>query len=140
MKKLFAFVLFILSFSSMAGSWQMYVDDQLMGTGFFNGCVIMGHDGNTWASKNLSLVPAESYEILRHLNDPGTFAPVTIQAETYTILRSDHSTLGGRTYNLFFWSAKTLSTVILCVGSAQHINHGGVVVERLALYLRDNGY
>ncbi len=140
MKKLFALALLALSFNSFAGSWQAYVDDQLIATGLFKGCSIMGHDGNTWATKNLTVYPHESLEVLRQLQDPGSFTPVTIEAESFIITRSNDQLLGGRNSMNFFWSSKTYKTVILCVGRSGQMGSGAVAVERLAEYLRDNGY
>ena len=141
MKKLFALALLALSFNSFAGSWQAYVDDQLMRTQSFKGCLIMGHDGNTWAiSTRFVLFPQERFEVLRQLKDPGAYTPVTIEAEVFNTTRSSDLILAGRNSSNFFWSAKTYSTVILCVGPSENMGRGAVAIERLADYLRENGY
>lgn len=141
MKKLFALALLALSFNSLAGSWQAYVDDQLMRSGHFRGCLIMGQDGNTWAiSTGFRIYPQEKFEVLRQLTDPGSFTPITVEAELFNIMISNDQSLSGRNSMKFFWSSKTNKTVILCVGPSENMGRGAVTIERLADYLRENGY
>lgn len=141
MKKLLAFALLAISFNSFAGSWQSYVDDQLMRSGFFKGCSILGHDGNTWATSTyFRLNPQESFEVLRQLTDPGSFTPITINAESFVITISNDMSLGGRNAMNFFWSSKTNKTAIVCVGPAEYRGPGSATVEKLADYLREIGY
>lgn len=61
--------LLFLSSHTKKMSWQNYVDQQLMGSGFVSKAVIAGHDGTLWAkSDNIDVS-----KICRFLLSPVTF-------------------------------------------------------------------
>lgn len=48
-------------------SWQSYVDEQLIGTGFVINAAILGHDGGVWAtSAGFALKPGEGIIKKKH--------------------------------------------------------------------------
>merc|ERR1712059_136609 len=67
-------------------SWQQYVDDQLLATKQVKEAVILGHDGNVWAtSHDFSVTPEELKRIVADYNSVDTLAQsgVTLAGTRY---------------------------------------------------------
>ncbi|CAH7687985.1 profilin [Phakopsora pachyrhizi] len=51
-------------------SWQPYVDDNLMGTGYFSDAAILGQLGGVWASSpNFNVTPEEQDSLTKGFDD-----------------------------------------------------------------------
>lgn len=81
-------------------SWQAYVDDQLVGTGHASGAVIIGHDGNIWANKNVSLKGGEGAKIVAGFKDPATVLSggFTVDGVKYLAIKADEKSIYGIDY------------------------------------------
>ena len=69
-------------------SWQQYVDDQLLATKQVKEAVILGHDGNVWAtSQDFTVSPEELKKIVGNYNSVDTLAQegVTLAGTRYQI-------------------------------------------------------
>ena len=60
-------------------SWQAYVDDQLLATKQVQEAVILGHDGNVWAtSADFAATPEEMKKIADNFSSMETMAQTGI--------------------------------------------------------------
>nr|P18322.3 RecName: Full=Profilin-P [Physarum polycephalum] len=124
-------------------SWQTYVDEQLVGTGQLDGAIIIGLDGNSWASKNLTLKAGEGQAIAALFKTPANvFASgITINGIKYMGIKGDSRSIYGKK------GATGVATVITgqCIligyyNEKQQPGNAALVVEKLADYLIENGY
>ncbi|KAJ1485444.1 profilin-1B [Baffinella frigidus] len=125
-------------------SWQAYVDDQMVATGFVDKGAIFGVDGSQWAiTPGFAISPEEAAAITTAANTPSTVlgGGLTLQGHKYMILRADDSAIYGRKGNLGFCVVKTNQAVLLGhFGENVQPGQCNVVVEKLGDYLKENGY
>jgi profilin len=78
-------------------SWQAYVDDQLVGTGHVIGASIIGHDGNVWASKNLTLKAGEGAKLVAGFKDSASIlgGGVFVDGQKYLTIKADDKSIYG---------------------------------------------
>lgn len=78
-------------------SWQAYVDDQLVGTGHVVGAAIIGHDGNVWASKNLSLKAGEGAKLVAGFKDSASVLSggIFVDGVKYLSIKADDKSIYG---------------------------------------------
>nr|P22271.2 RecName: Full=Profilin-A [Physarum polycephalum]AAA63523.1 profilin A [Physarum polycephalum] len=124
-------------------SWQAYVDDQLVGTGHVIGAAIIGHDGNVWASKNLSLKAGEGAKIVNGFKDSASVLSggIFVDGQKYLTIKADDKSIYGKKGAGGVVLVKTGQSVL--IGHYNETIQPGqatTVVEKLADYLRENGY
>ena len=124
-------------------SWQAYVDDQLVGTGHVTGAAIIGHDGNVWASKNLTLKAGEGPKLVNAFKDSSSVlaSGIFVEGNKYLSLKADDKSIYAKKGAGGVVIAKTSQCVL--IGHYNETVQPGqatVTVEKLADYLRENGY
>ena len=133
-------------------SWQAYVDDQLIGTGMVNKACIIGLNGAVWAqSAGFTITPEECVNLATIANGlPGTVSgegarPILIAGVKYIFLGTSRE----RENDVFYIRqgsdgaviAKTNQCVLVGMyGDGMQPGSCNMTVEKLADYLRDNGY
>jgi len=125
-------------------SWQSYIDDQLMNTGFVKNSVIAGHDGNIWASSaGFSVTVEELKNILKNYDNPDTFAMNGAKfADTkYMFLSKNDRVLRFKKGTCGVHIIKTVQALILCVYEEPTVpEQCASVTEKLGEYLISVGY
>jgi len=123
-------------------SWQSYVDDQLIKAGLSKAAII-GLDGSTWASKNITIPAAEAKQLVANFNAPGTAQSngITVGGVKHLTVKADDKSIYGKKGTGGIVTVKTAQCVI--VGFYDDKIQPGVatnIVEKLADYLKENGY
>jgi len=129
-------------------SWQAYVDDQLLGTTHVNKACIIGLNGGVWAqSAGFAITPEECMAIATQAAGlPGSVlgeaaTPVVVCGAKYMVLRADDNVFYIRQGADGACIAKTNQCVLLGMyGDGMQPGDCNVTVEKLADYLKDNGY
>jgi profilin len=122
-------------------SWQAYVDDQLVATGFVKKAAIVGLDGSLWAnSPDLNLSADECTKIAAQASnvDSATGQSVVADGVKYMVLRvdADSCVIYGRKGPDGVCVVKTnQAAVIGFYGEGQQPGQCNAVVEKLADYL-----
>jgi len=125
-------------------SWQVYVDDQLIGTGVVSQAAIIGHDGNPWAtSAGFSLKPGEGQKLSHGFADSSSVlgAGVLVAGVKYLAIKADSRAIDGKKGAGGVVAVKTGQSILIGVYN-ETIQPGQAtnVVEKLADYLIENGY
>eukprot|EP00286_Rhodomonas_abbreviata_P020363 CAMPEP_0181306642 /NCGR_PEP_ID=MMETSP1101-20121128/10419_1 /TAXON_ID=46948 /ORGANISM="Rhodomonas abbreviata, Strain Caron Lab Isolate" /LENGTH=124 /DNA_ID=CAMNT_0023412733 /DNA_START=139 /DNA_END=513 /DNA_ORIENTATION=+ len=123
-------------------SWQAYVDDQLIGTRKVNKAAIIGLDGNIWAqSAGFNLPPAEGQAIAAASKAPNPAMPIILLGNKFMVLRAEDPSIYCRKDSDGACITKTNQCVILGMyGTDMQAGECNVAVEKLADYLREQGY
>ncbi|KAJ8030924.1 Profilin-1A [Holothuria leucospilota] len=125
-------------------SWQGYIDNNLVGSGFVKQAAILGLDGSQWAtSSGFAVSAAEAKAMVAGFTDPSNLRASGIRAsgEKYMCLRTDDSSLYGKKGSGGICVVKTIQAVL--VGTYDESIQPGQcnsVVEKLGDYLRNSGY
>ncbi|EKX36790.1 hypothetical protein GUITHDRAFT_89929 [Guillardia theta CCMP2712] len=129
-------------------SWQAYVDDHLVGTRKVSHAAIIGLNGAIWASSaNFKMSAQEGASIATAIaGSPNSVLgsdamPVTLQGVKFLVLRADESSIYLRHGPEGACIAKTNQCILIGMyGENQQAGDCNVVVEKLADYLKENGY
>eukprot|EP01112_Ceratiomyxa_fruticulosa_P011743 TRINITY_DN3214_c0_g1_i1.p2 TRINITY_DN3214_c0_g1~~TRINITY_DN3214_c0_g1_i1.p2 ORF type:complete len:127 (+),score=31.23 TRINITY_DN3214_c0_g1_i1:102-482(+) len=125
-------------------SWQAYVDDQLIGSGMVSQAAILGLDGQVWASSaSCSLKKEEATKIVSQFSDPNGAlqSGVTVGGVKYLAIRADDRSIYGKKGATGVVACKTAQAVLVALyGETVQPGQATNVVEKLADYLRENGY
>jgi len=128
----------------MSNAWQPYVDDQLIGTKHCSKGLICGLDGGVWAiSKGFAPVGKELQNICNAFNDPSGIVSsgLFLEGKKYFTLRTDNQSVYGKLGQGGCCCCKTNGCVVIGVYSeGTQPGQCNQVVERLAQWLRDQGY
>jgi len=125
-------------------SWQGYVDNNMVGTGFVTQAAILGHDGNTWAtSPGFNVSQQEGKDIEAGFKDPNNIRAKGLFAnkEKYLVLKVDDRSIYGKKGPGGIVCVKTGQGILIGIYNDK-IQPGQCanVVEKLADYLIENGY
>jgi profilin len=121
------------------GSWQTYVNDELLGEGLRHAAII-GLDGNPKAvSEGFGLKDGEGPALVANFGDPGA-RPLTIGGVEYQLTTADARSIYGEKDTGGAITAKTAQTVVIGIydESLQPV-HAADSVEELAYHLIENG-
>jgi profilin len=125
-------------------SWQAYVDDSLVGTGHVKKAIILGHDGNVWATTpGFSIKPDEAKKLIAAFNDPsGALSSGVFLASTkYMTLKADNRSVYGKKGATGFCAVKTgLAVLVALYDESIQPGQCATVTEKLADYLIENSY
>ncbi len=103
----------------MSGSWQSYVDDQMVGGGGLASAIIIGNsDGKAWAtSSGFSLKPGEGAAIVNLFKSPANvFASgVTVNGTQDLGIKGDDRSIYGRKGATGTVLVKTSQTILIGV-------------------------
>eukprot|EP00034_Subulatomonas_tetraspora_P000623 GABW01000878.1.p1 GENE.GABW01000878.1~~GABW01000878.1.p1 ORF type:complete len:125 (-),score=29.71 GABW01000878.1:63-437(-) len=123
-------------------SWQAYVDQQMVGSGFCSTGAIIGLDGSVWAT-SAGFNVAEGAALARMFSDPSSaFASgITVAGVKYMCIRADPRSIYGKKGATGVVCVKT-NQAILIGTYGENIQPGQctTVVEKVADYLIENNY
>ncbi|KAF7508788.1 hypothetical protein GJ744_008665 [Endocarpon pusillum] len=129
-------------------SWQAYVDQSLVGTGFVDKAAIFNTEGTScWAtSKDFKLSPQELREVVTAYND--TNDPKAVQAtglhiaeEKYFVIKADEKSLYGKKGKEGVVIVKTKQTLLIThYPETVQPGQAATIVEKLGDYLVGTGY
>lgn len=125
-------------------SWQSYVDNNLVGTGFVTKGAIFGLNGSQWCtSPGFQISGPEATAFIAGFNDasPLRASGLFLQGEKYLLLRADERSLYGKKGTGGCVLVKTNQCVLVGLYD-EKIQPGQCAntVERLADYLIESGY
>ncbi|XP_016469119.1 profilin-2-like [Nicotiana tabacum] len=122
-------------------SWQAYVDDQLMGSGYLSAAAITGHDGGLRAKS--STFPEEIKAIMDGFTEPGLLYQngVPLGGTKYLVVEATSASIYGKKGAGGIIIRKTVNTIIIGIYN-ENVSPGNsaMVVEKLGDYLEENGY
>ncbi|XP_065192583.1 profilin-1A-like [Sycon ciliatum] len=128
-------------------SWQVYVDQTLIGSGSVTSAAICGLDGSVWAKTGIDISAAEAKTLISSISgDPsGLYSTgIKIGGVKYTFLRCEagRSIYGKKGSDSGCTVVKTGQSIIIAVYSGAGITPGACtkVVEQLADYLISSNY
>lgn len=129
-------------------SWQSYVDDNLVGTGYVAKGAIVGSNGSVWAqSSNLNLVEGEGSAMVAGFSNPENVLSngLYIEGAKYFAIKVDVESQPQVIYlkkgPISACVAKTTQAVVLGIGNeGQNAALLNNTVEDLANYLIESGY
>ena len=128
-------------------SWQVYIDQTLIGSGSVTSAAICGLDGSCWAKSGIEVNTAEAKTLVTAISgDPSALyaGGIKLGGMKYTFLRSEpgRSVYGKKGSDSGCCIVKTGQTIIIGVYSGGGITPGACtkVVEGLADYLISNSY
>jgi len=124
-------------------SWQAYVDQNLVGTGKIAGASIVGHDGNTWASKNLTVSQAEAKKIIGGFSNPADIigSGIVVGGVKYLALRYDDRSIYGKKGAGGVICVKTKQACLITTyAEGSQPGDATNIVEKLADYLISVNY
>eukprot|EP01097_Dermamoeba_algensis_P002566 TRINITY_DN2022_c0_g1_i1.p1 TRINITY_DN2022_c0_g1~~TRINITY_DN2022_c0_g1_i1.p1 ORF type:complete len:140 (-),score=26.90 TRINITY_DN2022_c0_g1_i1:71-445(-) len=123
-------------------SWQDYVK-QLTDQGL-NGAAILGNDGGVWSiSDTLTLKAGEGQALANLYKSPSdAFAKgITIAGEKYLVIKADPQSIYGKKGQGGIVTAKTNQGIVVGrYNETVQPGNAALYVEKLADYIRDNGY
>jgi len=127
-------------------SWQSYVDQQLVGSGSVSLGAILGLDGSVWAkSAALNISAAEAKALTSAFANPAGAQSTGLffggASNKYLLVKADDQSIYGKLKAGGFAAAKTNQSVVLgFYAEGTQPGQCNTVVERLADYLKENGY
>jgi len=125
-------------------SWQSYVDDQLLATGQVADAIIMGHDGNAWAtSAGANAKPEQLKAIVTNFGDIPTLAQngITIGDTKYMFLSASDKVIRGKRNQNGIHIMKTVQAIIIAIYKEPTMpEQCATVTEKLGEYLISVGY
>ena len=126
------------------GNWQGYVDDQLVGTGSIRKAIIIGVQGGPLAeSRGFSLQAGEAARIVNLFKNPNdAFAKgITVAGVKYFAIKAGEQSIYGKRLGTGIILAKTSQLILIgFYDESQPIGSASGVVEKVADFLRQNGY
>jgi profilin len=128
--------------NNASASWQAYVDDNLVGSNVSK-AAIFGLDGTAWAtSAGFSVSPSEASAIAAGAQNPSSLGGgLYLEGVNYMVLRADESSIYVRQGQNGACICKTNQAVLVGMyGENQTAGNCNATVEKLADYLRENGY
>ncbi|KAI9317459.1 profilin [Dichotomocladium elegans] len=125
-------------------SWQTYVDNNLVGTGFVSQAAIYGTNGSKWAtSPGFELSATEVNEIITGFSNADSVrgAGVHMNGDKYYVLRADERSIYGKKQSDGCCIVKTNQAILIGIYK-EGVQPGQCtkVVENLADYLISVGY
>jgi len=125
-------------------SWQAYVDDQLLATKQVQEAVILGHDGNVWAtSADFAATPEEMKKIADNFSSMETMAQtgITVAGTKYMYISSDDKVVRAKKGTGGLHLVKTVQAIIISLyAEPVPAEQCAVVTEKLGDYLISVGY
>jgi len=125
-------------------SWQDYVTNNLVGTGFITQGAIYGLDGNHWAiSPGFNPKPAEVKELIKGFRDISDLRGkgLFLNGEKYLVLRGDDRSIYAKKGTSGAVAVKTGQSVLLGLYNDKiQPGQASNAVEKLADYLIEQGY
>jgi len=124
--------------------WQAYVDQSLVGTGTVTKGALCGLDGTLWAvSPGFNPNQNELRALISGYTNTPTIqgSGIYLQGEKYLTLRADDASIYGKKGAGGVASCKTAQCVVIGLyGEGIQPGACSATVEKLAQYLRDQGY
>lgn len=125
-------------------SWQAYVDQQLVGTGYVTVGAILGLDGSTWAaSPSFTISAAEGKALAAGFASPDSIVATgfSLAGTRYLTIRADNRSVYGKKGATGVSTVKTNQGIIVGVyNESIQPGQNANVVEKLADYLIGCGY
>jgi len=125
-------------------SWQSYIDDQLMNTGFVKNSAIAGHDGNIWASNaGFNVTTSELKKLLDNYENQDQLAMngAKFADQKYMFLSKNDRVLRFKKQTSGVHCIKTVQALIVCVYEEPTVpEQCASVTEKLGEYLISVGY
>ncbi|PVU88838.1 hypothetical protein BB559_002778 [Furculomyces boomerangus] len=125
-------------------SWQAYVDNNLVGTGYLKLGAIHGLDGSTWAtSPGFTVNPTEIQELIKSFSDPSPIRQhgLYVSGVKYFALNCNERSIYGKKESTGVICVKTKTCILIGVyGEETQPGQATTVVEKLADYLIGVGY
>eukprot|EP01092_Planopodium_desertum_P011967 TRINITY_DN555_c0_g1_i1.p1 TRINITY_DN555_c0_g1~~TRINITY_DN555_c0_g1_i1.p1 ORF type:complete len:146 (-),score=38.82 TRINITY_DN555_c0_g1_i1:55-444(-) len=128
-------------------SWQAYVDKNLVGTGHCVQAAIVGHNGAVWAkTAGFNIAPAEATALVKGFTAPPTPSPlfasgIHLNKVRYIAIGCDAAIVRGKKGAGGVHAVKTKQAVLIAIyGDKTQPGQCAVVVEKLADYLKEQGY
>eukprot|EP01128_Nolandella_sp_AFSM9_P007704 TRINITY_DN42_c2_g1_i2.p1 TRINITY_DN42_c2_g1~~TRINITY_DN42_c2_g1_i2.p1 ORF type:complete len:149 (+),score=34.63 TRINITY_DN42_c2_g1_i2:67-447(+) len=125
-------------------SWQSYVDNNLVGTGFISQGAIFGLNGAQWCtSAGFQISGPEAQALIAGFGDAGPLRAngLWLQGQKYLVLRADERSIYGKKGPGGVVLVKTGQAVLVGIyGENTQPGQASSTVERLADYLIETGY
>eukprot|EP00999_Lentomonas_sp_LEN2_P001617 NODE_2685_length_520_cov_144.893130_g2635_i0.p1 GENE.NODE_2685_length_520_cov_144.893130_g2635_i0~~NODE_2685_length_520_cov_144.893130_g2635_i0.p1 ORF type:complete len:129 (+),score=28.17 NODE_2685_length_520_cov_144.893130_g2635_i0:78-464(+) len=127
-------------------SWQEYIDNNLVGTGYMRDAAIIGADGSVWAQSGFELTAEEAAAIPALIDDPtkAQAGGIMMAGVKFMCLRCDAETgelIGKKGPESFFAGRTTAGNFIVGIGQ-EGINPADLnsTVDGMVKYLGESGY
>jgi len=126
-------------------SWQEYVDNNLIGSGFMHSAMIVGLDGTFWAW-NGPEIPSDTAEVvhlLKAIDDPSVAQSkgVTIFGKKYMCIRAEPGLVYGKLGAAGLCAVKSTQAITIGIyGDGVPAPKCNMAVEGIANYLKSVGY
>ncbi|KAK2717472.1 profilin-like [Artemia franciscana] len=129
----------------MSGSWQDYIDKQLLAGGFISQGAIIGTDGALWAkSDNLNVAQQELVTLATNYANHEYFQAngLTLAGTRYIFLSASDRVIRGKKMKQGIHCIKTEKAIVIGIYDETHCTpqQAANVVERLGEYLMQYGY
>jgi len=125
-------------------SWQAYVDTNLVGSGYIDKAIIIGHDGTAWASsKDFALKGDEAKKLIAGFTDGNSLRAngLYIAGEKYLTIKADERSIYGKKGSAGVVNVKTgLAILIGHYKDGVQPGQATNAVEKLADYLIENSF
>lgn len=125
-------------------SWQSYVDDQLISTGYVAAAAIAGHDGSIWAkSGSFNCSPDEVKKILGSWDNASAMgmSGITVNGLRYMFLSANDKVVRAKKGSAGVHICKTTQAVIISTYAEPTVpEQCANVTEKLGDYLISVGY
>ncbi|MGW7438492.1 profilin [Streptomyces sp. NPDC054849] len=129
---------------SMSGSWKVYVDTNLVGSGKISEAAIVGHDGVVWAaSPGLHISSDEVAGFVKAFDDPSAARTqgLRLGGRKYFTLHATDSSIYLKSNADGVVAVKTGQAVVMGAYQAPiQAGEATPVVEQFGEYLRGSGY
>ncbi|KAG4067617.1 hypothetical protein HA402_005389 [Bradysia odoriphaga] len=128
------------SVNSQSGTWQSYVDDNLLAGGFVEGAIIGRNGGYLWAaSPNFNPTENERQTLINRFN--GSYGQFDLNGQKYLVIKSDDRSIYGKRGAGGAICVRTTTAIIIGIYNEQlQPGVAATIVEKFADYLLDNGY